>query len=84
LIKGRLSYLAKKELEFTGEIKEKSFYDRRVPGSGDYFNFEQYIRRNPVKQGPVVPLADYPYSSARPEFVLDEAPQRLKPATLSA
>ena len=30
LIKGGFSYRAKKELEFDGEIWEKSFYDRRV------------------------------------------------------
>jgi putative transposase len=84
LIKGGFSYRAKKELGFAGEIWEKSFYDRRVRGAEDYYNFKQYIRQNPVKQGLVDAITDYPYSSARPEFALDEVPQRLKPSSLTA
>ena len=84
LIKGGFSYRAKKELEFAGEIWEKSFYDRRVRGAEDYYNFKQYIRQNPIKQGLATRLADYPYSSARPEFAMDEVPQRLKPSSLTA
>jgi putative transposase len=84
LIKGGFSYRAKKELGFAAEIWEKSFYDRRVRGVEDYYNFKQYIRQNPIKQGLVTALADYPYSSARPEFAIDEVPQRLKPTTLTA
>jgi putative transposase len=84
LIKGGFSYRAKKELGFAGEIWEKSFYDRRVRGAEDYYNFKQYIRQNPVKRGLVAAFTDYPYSSARPEFVMDEVPQRLKPSSLTA
>ena len=84
LIKGGFSYRAKKELGFAGEIWEKSFYDRRVRGAEDYYNFKQYIRQNPIKQRLVTALADYPYSSVRPEFAMDEVPQRLKPASLTA
>ena len=82
LIKGGFSYRAKKELGFPGEIWEKSFYDRRVRCAEDYYNFKQYIRQNPIKQGLVAACADYPYSSARPEFTMDEVPQRLKPSSL--
>ena len=60
-----------------GEIWEKSFYDRRVRGVEDYYNFKQYIRQNPTKQGLTATLADYPDSSARPEFAMDDVPQRL-------
>jgi REP-associated tyrosine transposase len=67
LIKGGFSYRAKKELGFVGEIWEKSFYDRRVRGAEDYYNFKQYIRQNPIKHGLVAAPADYPYSSARRE-----------------
>lgn len=84
LIKGGFSYRAKKELGFAGEIWEKSFYDRRVRGAEDYYNFKQYIRQNPLKRGLAATLADYLYSSARPEFTMDEVPQRLKPASLTA
>ncbi len=84
LIKGGFSYRAKKELAFAGEIWEKSFYDRRVRGAEDYYNFKQYIRRNPIKQGLTAALMDYPFSSARPEFEMDEVPQRLKPSSFTA
>ncbi len=84
LIKGGFSYRAKKELGFASEIWEKSFYDRRVRAAEDYHNFKQYIRQNPIKQGLATTLAEYPYCSTRPEFVMDEVPQRLKPSSLSA
>jgi putative transposase len=79
LIKGGFSYRAKKELGFGGEIWEKSFHDRRVRDVEDYFAYRHYIRQNPVKRGLVAAAEEYPYSSGRPEFVLDETPQRLKP-----
>ena len=84
LIKGGFSYRARKELGFAGEIWEKSFYDHRVRAAEDYYNFRQYIRQNPVKQGLVAAFTDYSYSSGRPEFVMDEVPQRLKPSSLTA
>jgi putative transposase len=84
LIKGGFSFRAKKELGFTGEIWEKSFYDRRVRGAEDYYNFKHYIRQNPVKQQLAAAFSDYLYSSAWPQFVMDEVPQRLKPSSLTA
>jgi len=84
LIKGGFSYRAKKQLEFGGEIWEKSFYDRRVRDAEDYHAFRHYIQLNPVKRGLVAATEEYFYSSARPGFLLDEVPQRLKPSILSA
>lgn len=81
LIKGGFSYRAKKELGFGGEIWQPSFYDRRVRDLEEYFAFQDYIRMNPVKKGLA---AEYPYSSARPEFVMDGLPQRLKPVSVGA
>jgi putative transposase len=78
LIKGGFSYRARKELEFQGEVWEKSFYDRRVRGMEDYYNFKQYIRRNPVKRGLIGLPEEYPYSSAHPGFMLDEVPERVR------
>ena len=84
LINGGFSYRAKKELGFAREIWEKSFYDRRVGGAEDYYNFKQYIRQTPMKQGLVTEVASYRYNSASPEFAMDEVPQRLKPSSLIA
>jgi putative transposase len=84
LVKGGFSFRAKKELGFGGEIWEKSFYDRRVRDVEEYFAYRHYIRQNPVKKGLVSAAEEYAYSSARPEFVMDEVPQRLKPVDLRA
>jgi putative transposase len=83
-IKGGFSYRVKKELGFGGEVWEKSFYARRVRDIEDYHAFRKYIHLNPVKRRLATAAKEYPYSSARPEFVLDEIPQRLKPIILMA
>jgi putative transposase len=84
LIKGGFSFRAKRELGFAGEIWEKSFYDRRVRDWEEYCAYRSYIHMNPVKKGLAVAPGEYPYSSARPGFVLDAVPQRLKPSSLIA
>ena len=80
LIKGGFSFWAKRELGLTHEIWQPSFYDRRVRDAEEYFAFREYIRQNAPKRGLGVRAEDYRYSSAWPGLVLDEAPQRLKPA----
>jgi putative transposase len=84
LVKGGFSFRAKRELGFAGEIWEKSFYDRRVRDWEEYCAYRSYIHMNPVKKGLAVVPGEYPYSSARPGFVLDAVPQRLKPSSLMA
>ena len=78
LIKGGFSYRAKRELEFDGEIWEKSFYDRRVRAVEDYFNFRRYIWRNPVVRGLAATPEEYSCGSAHSGFVLDDIPERLR------
>ncbi len=80
-IKGGFSFRAKKELGFTGEVWQKSFYDRRVRDWAEFQRFRNYIHENPVRRGLVSIAAEYPYSSANPKFEVDEVPQRLKPLT---
>ena len=80
LIKGGFSFRAKRELGFRREIWQPSFYDRRVRDAEEYFAFRDYIRQNALKSGLALRAEDYRYSSAWPGLVLDEAPQRLKPA----
>ncbi len=84
LIKGGFSFRVKRELDFHGEIWEKSFYDRRVRDWEEYSAFRQYIHRNPVKKGLALVPEEYSYSSARPGLALDAVPQRLKPSELIA
>jgi putative transposase len=80
LIKGGFSFRAKRALGFVHEIWQPSFYDRRVRDAEEYFAFRDYIRQNPLKRGLAVKAKDYRYSSAWPGLLLDEVPQRLKPA----
>jgi len=82
LIKGGFSFRAKKELGFMHEIWQPSYYDRRVRNAEEFFVFREYIRQNPVKRRLVGLAEEYRYSSAWHGFVLDGAPQRLKPAEL--
>lgn len=84
LIKGGFSYRAKRELEFSGEIWEKSFYDRRVRDAEEYERIRIYIHQNPVKRGLVKTVGEYPYSSASSRLALDGVPRRLKPINLAS
>jgi putative transposase len=79
LIKGGFSFRVSKELGIRREVWQKSFYDRRVRDAEQYEQFRLYIHQNPVRQGLATRPPEYPYSSANPQFVLDEVPQRLKP-----
>jgi putative transposase len=84
LIKGGFSYRARKELNFTGEIWQPSYYDRRVRDLEEYLAFREYVRRNPVKKGLAQSAERYVYSSAAPGFSPDALPQRLKPLSMGA
>ena len=84
LIKGGFSYRVRKELNFTGEIWQPSYYDRRVRDLEEYFSFRDYIRRNPAKKGLARLPEEYVYSSAAPGLELDSIPQRLKPLSIRA
>jgi putative transposase len=78
LIKGGLSYRARKELGFAGEIWQSSFYDRRVRDAEEYANFRYYICQNPVRRGLARTSEEFPYGSAYPGFVRDEVPEKLR------
>jgi len=84
LIKGGFSYRARKELNFTGDIWQPSYYDRRVRDLEEYVSFREYIRRNPVKKGLALLPEEYVYSSAAMRVELDSLPQRLKPLSVGA
>jgi len=84
LIKGGFSYRARKELNFSREIWQPSYYDRRVRDLQEYVSFREYIRRNPVKKGLAGLPEEYVYSSAAPGLELDSIPQRLKPLNIGA
>jgi putative transposase len=78
-IKGGFSYRAKKELGSSMEVWQKGFSDHRIRDAGDYGVHVAYVRGNPVHKHLCERPEDFPYSSARGRFELDQAPQGLKP-----
>jgi putative transposase len=78
-IKGGYSHRFMKETGSKMEIWERSFTNHRIQDWTDFEKHRRYIHLNPVRAGFVQFPMDYPYSSAHSGFVLDEAPQRLKP-----
>jgi len=78
-IKGGFSHRFMKETGSKMEIWERSFTNHRIPDERDYEKHRRYIQENPVRAGFVKVSRDYPYSSAHSGFLLEEAPQRLKP-----
>ena len=83
LIKGGFSFRAKRELGFSHEIWQPSYYDRRVRDAEEFFAFREYIRQNPVKKGLVKVAQEFPYSSAWPGYELDGLPERMNPLGVS-
>ena len=83
-IKGGFSYRVKKELGSNMEIWQEGFQDQRVRDAADYDVHVNYIRQNPVRRRLCEKAEEYPYSSAKFGFLLDEVPQGLKPIALGA
>jgi putative transposase len=81
-IEGGFSFRAKKELGSNMEVWQKGFQDHRIRDAGDCAQHIRYIHENPVRKQLCPQAAEYPYSSARPGFELDQAPQGLKPQSI--
>jgi putative transposase len=74
LIKGNLSFRAKKELGMNSEIWTPGFNPHRVKDAVDYENQVRYIHMNPVKAGLVASPELYECSSAWPGRKMDPSP----------
>jgi putative transposase len=83
-IKGGFSFRATRELNSVAEIWQPGFTDHRIRDAEDYERERDYLLLNPMRAGLCGQMEDYPYSSAHPGFDIDDVPQRLKPAGLSA
>ena len=83
-IKGGFSYRVRKELGSNMEIWQTGFHDQRIRDAADYDVHMNYIRENPVRRRLCEKAEEYPYSSAKFGFLLDEVPQGLKPIALEA
>lgn len=78
-IKGGFSYRARKELNFSAEVWEKSFANHRIRDEADYERHREYIWKNPAKRFLVRAECEYRYSSPFPGTDVDPAPPWLKP-----
>ena len=79
-IKGGFAFQASRELGFKAPVWQKGFSEVRVQNPEAYERIVEYIRNNAPARGLVREAAEFPHSSAYLGFVLDPAPQGLKPA----
>ncbi len=79
LIKGGFSFAMGKAGLKLKAAWQPSYYEHRVRDITEYERMRAYIHDNPVRRGLVRTAKEYPYSSARTLWRLDEVPERLKP-----
>ncbi len=79
LIKGGFAFRARKQFGLRPPIWQKSFSEVRVRDHEAYAIRLAYIQANPIRRHLATDVALFPFSSANPQFVLDPAPQGLKP-----
>jgi putative transposase len=80
LIKGSFSYRVRKEIGYPGEVWRQSFHDRRVLDTEAFAAVVEYTHQSPVRRGLCTDAREFRFSSARPEWRIDETPQWLKSA----
>ncbi len=78
-IKGGFAFRAGRELGFRAPVWQRGFSDLRIRDWEAFQKVSEYIRNNPVKRRLAMDPSEFPYSSAFRGFVLDAAPQGLKP-----
>ena len=81
LIKGGFSFRARKELGINSEIWQRGYVDHGIRDASDYMQHRNYIHANPVRAGLANASNEFRFSSASENYVLDEAPQGLKPVS---
>jgi putative transposase len=81
-VKGGFAFRAGKELGFRPPVWQRGFSEVRIYDLEHFAHARQYILNNPVRRRLLERPSDYPYCSARNEFVLDGTPRGLKPARL--
>lgn len=79
LIKGGFSHAIGQAGMKLKAVWQPSYYEHRVRDDGDYKRIRNYIQQNSVRRMLVDTAAEYPFSSAKTNYRLDEVPERLKP-----
>jgi putative transposase len=80
-LKGAYAHRQTKETGSRLEIWERSFTNYRIRDWEDYEKHRAYILSNPVRAGLCRSPEEYAFCSSCPGFLLDPAPQRLKPVS---
>ena len=79
LIKGGFSHAMGKAGLKLKAVWQPSYYEHRVRDAEEYGRMRAYIHDNLVRRALVRTAEEYPYSSARTTWHIDEVPERLKP-----
>ena len=74
LIKGGSSYEIHKRREHRNEIWQAGFFECTIRDTADFRSKAEYILQNPVRAKLVEAPKEWPYSSARSGFAMDEWP----------
>jgi putative transposase len=61
LIKGRFSYLLKKQHGYQGEVWQRGFSEVRADDEAAFSGYRNYISRNPVRAGLAASPEEYPF-----------------------
>ena len=69
----------RKKMGYSGEVWREGFQAKALPDAAAFCSAVDYTHQNPVRQGLCTDASDFRFSSACPEWKLDEAPQWLTP-----
>jgi putative transposase len=61
LIKGKFSFLLKKEHGYLGEVWQRGFSEARADDEVSFMKFREYIAQNPVKAALAASPEEYPF-----------------------
>jgi putative transposase len=83
-IKGGSARAIRETLHFQFPVWQRGFSDHRIRDVADYDLHVRYLAQNPVKKGLVAAPGEYLWSSIASKFLMDAAPQGLKPLAAAA
>lgn len=80
-VKGRFSYRAKRELDFSGQVWQRGFSETRAEGRENLERYRRYIAQNPVRAGLVRDGESFPWCF---DTLSRQKAQGLKPSFLES
>ena len=80
-VKGGSARTIGEKLNSKFPVWQRGFSDHRIRDFADYMTHMEYIHQNPVDRRLADTPDEYPWSSGSGRYVIDDAPQGLKPLT---